>query len=153
MSNNREIVNETARAPARVNASGATILLIEDEASVRNLVTRYLALNNFNIVAAEDTHTAQAIWAMHKTEIDLLLADVVMPNGSSVRGLVEEFQAEQPGLKTLYTSGYNVEELNANGSLDEGVNFIQKPYRPEQLLAAVHAVLAGHFNLHAETLC
>jgi DNA-binding NtrC family response regulator len=153
MSINRENVNETARPTARVNAPGATILLVEDEACVRNLVTRFLALNNFNIVAAEDTRTARAIWAMHKNEIDLLLADVVMPNGSSGRHLAEEFQAEQPELKVLYTSGYNLEALNANGSLDEGVNFIQKPYRPEQLLSAVDAVLAGNFNLHAETLC
>lgn len=150
MSINREIVNEASRF--RAGAPGATILLVEDETCVRNLVTRFLALNNFNIVAAEDARGAHAIWAMHKNEINLLLADVVMPSGSSGRKLAEEFQAELPELKVLYTSGYNLEALNANGSLEEGVNFIQKPYRPEQLLAAIHAVLAGNFNLH-ESLC
>jgi DNA-binding NtrC family response regulator len=153
MSRDPEIVNKTNRPTARVNAPGATILLVEDEACVRNLVTRFLALNNFNIVAAEDARSAHAIWAMHKNEIDLLLADVVMPNGSGGRQLAEAFQVDRPELKVLYTSGYNIEALNANGSLEEGVNFIQKPYRPEQLLSAIRAVLAGNFNLHAETLC
>jgi DNA-binding NtrC family response regulator len=153
MSNDRENVKETSHRFTRTGAPGATVLLVEDDACVRNLVTRFLALNNFNIVAAEDARSAQAIWRMHKNEIDLLLADVVMPGGSSGRKLAESFQVERPGIKVLYTSGYNLDALNANGSLDEGVNFIQKPYRPEQLLSAIHAVLAGNFNLHAETLC
>src|SRR5687768_9746248 len=125
MSIDRESVKEMSHPFARLGAPGATVLLVEDDACVRNLVTRFLALNNFNIVAAEDARSAQAIWAMHKNEIDLLLADVVMPSGSSGRKLAENFQVGRPELKVLYTSGYNLEALNANGSLDEGVNFIQ----------------------------
>ena len=153
MSINRENLNAASSSSARFSPLGRTILLVEDDASVRNLITRFLALNNFNIVAAEDARAAQAIWRIHKNEIDLLLTDVVMPDGLNGRELAGLFQAERLELRVLYTSGFNFEVLRANGSLEEGVNFIQKPYRPEQLLSAIDAVFAGNFNLHAETLC
>ncbi len=149
----REFVNRPSFLPGRIDTPVATILLVENEASIRNLITRFLALRNFTIVAAEDARSARAIWVTHKNEIDLVLADVVMPSGLNGRRLAKEFQAERPELKVLYTSECNAEALIANGALDAGVNFIQKPYHPEQLLSAIGAVLAGHFNLHAETLC
>lgn len=131
----------------------ATILLVEDENSVRNLITRFLTRTNFQVLTAESGRRAQAVWTEHKSQIDLLLTDVMIPGGLSGRVLAEQFQAEQPALKVLYTSGYNADLLNAEGSLSKGSNFVQKPYRPEELLAGIRAVLAGQFNSHAETLC
>jgi DNA-binding NtrC family response regulator len=153
MSIDPENLNGANQSPPRLAAPRETILLVEDESAVRSLVTRFLALNNFNIVAAEDERSAKAIWSTHKGDIDLLLADIVMPGGSSGRALAEEFLAERPDLRVLYTSGYNSASLNAEGSMPQGASFIQKPYRPEQLLSAIRASLAGQFNLHAETLC
>jgi two-component system cell cycle sensor histidine kinase/response regulator CckA len=94
-------------------AESRTILLVEDETSVRNLVTRFLTLNGFKVLAAESGHAALPLWAEHHEEIDLLLTDVVMPGGMSGRELAEKLQAERPTLKVLFTSGYNVELLNA----------------------------------------
>src|SRR3954447_8940192 len=122
-------------------AESRTILLVEDETSVRNLVTRFLTLNGFKVLAAESGHAALPIWADHHKQIDLLLTDVVMPGGMSGRELAEKLQAERPALKVLFTSGYNVELLNAEGTLQEGIHFVQKPYRPEQLLTAIRSVL------------
>jgi two-component system, cell cycle sensor histidine kinase and response regulator CckA len=133
--------------------NGETILLVEDEASVRILVVRFLTLHGFRVLAAEDGRRALSLWAEHKHEIDLLLTDVVMPGGWSGRALTAEFRAERSDLKVLHTSGYSAEALNVDGNLSDEINFLQKPYRPEQLLATVRAVLAGTFNYHAESLC
>src|SRR4051794_39708042 len=136
--NSRQQKNEPALRKA---AKSGTILLVEDETSVRNLVTRFLTLNGFKVLAAESGHAALPVWAEHHKEIDLLLTDVVMPGGMSGRDLAEKLQTEQPTLKVLFTSGYNVELLNAEGTLQEGIHFVQKPYRPEQLLTAIRSVL------------
>ena len=149
----REFVNRPSLFPGRIDTPVATILLVENHASIRHLITRFLALQNFTIVAAEDTRSARAIWATHKNEIDLILADVGVPSGLNGRRLAKEFQAERPELKVLYASECNAEALIANGALDAGGHFIQKPYQPEQLVSTIRTVLAGRFNLHAETLC
>jgi len=131
--------------PVAPHASdGATILLVDDEISVRNLVTRFLTMSGFKILAAESAHAAQMVWAEHKNQIDLLLTDVVMPGGMSGPDLAEKLQEEHPMLRVLFTSGYNVELLYAEGCLESGIHFVQKPYRPDQLLAAVRAVLENN---------
>jgi CheY-like chemotaxis protein len=153
MSFDREQLNGTEGFPTAQASPEATILLVEDESSVRNLIARFLTRSNFKVLTAEDGHRALAVWAEHKSEIDLVLTDVMMPGGLRGRMMAEQLQLERPDLKVLYTSGYNEDLLNAEGSLCEGINFLQKPYRPENLLTAVRAVLAGHFNSHTETLC
>ena len=142
-----------SRPPIAPEATGETILLVEDEPSVRNLVTRFLTLSAFKVLPAENGPAAASIWARRKNEISLLLTDVVMPGGMNGRALAAQFHAEQPALKVLFTSGYNVESLHAEGSANSAFNFLQKPYRPEQLLAAVRAVLAGTFQVPSESLC
>ena len=151
MSNYSETVSQPSHS-AHTGISGITILLVEQDACVRNSITRFLALNGFNIVAAEDVHTARAIWATHKSDIDLLLADVAMPNDVRGQRLAMEFQNERPDLKVLYTSEHDAEALNPEQASGE-VHFIQKPYRPEHLLAAIDSVFANNFEVHTETLC
>lgn len=153
MSFDREQLIGTPQFQPHQASPEATILLVEDENSVRNLITRFLTRSNFQVLTAENGHRAQAVWEEHKSEIDLLLTDVMIPGELSGRVLAEQFQAERPALKVLYTSGYNADLLNAEGSLSKGINFLQKPYRPEELLTGIRAVLAGQFNSHAETLC
>lgn len=153
MAISRQSPTQETGPAARAEAGAGRILLVEDEISVRTLVTRYLALNGFDVMAAEDARSALSLWAQSKGRFDLLLTDVIMPGAMSGRALAARFQAERPSLKVLFTSGYSAESLNADGSLDAEINFLQKPYRPEQLLETVRAVLAGHFKPHAELLC
>jgi DNA-binding NtrC family response regulator len=153
MSSNRQELSRATHQKSASRAKGETILLVEDEAPVRKLVTRFLTLSGFEVLAAEGGQGALATWAEYKDEIDLLLTDVVMPGRWTGRALAEQFQSEQPALKVLYTSGYSAESLNAGGALGDEINFLQKPYRPEQLLDAVRAVLAGTFNTNAQSLC
>jgi len=126
----------------RAKASSATVLLVDDDESVRRLISRFLTLNSFHVMAAENGPKALPIWQKHKESIDLLLTDMVMPEGISGLNLAGRLRAERPALRVLFTSGYDAEIIGENGVLREGLNFLQKPYRPEQLLAAVRSVLA-----------
>ncbi|HWN94278.1 MAG TPA: response regulator, partial [Methylomirabilota bacterium] len=89
--------------------SGPTILLVEDDGAVRNLVTRLLKMHGYRVISAETGRAALPLWEQHKDEIDLLLTDVVMPDGISGRQLALCCQADNSHLQVIYTSGYNVE--------------------------------------------
>lgn len=138
--------------PATCPAWGGTVLLVEDEASVRNLVTRFLSLNGFTVLAATQGREALAIWDERKSEIDLLLTDMVMPGEWSGRQLAGHFRMERPALKVLFTSGYSVDTFDAAEPGGE-IHFVQKPYRPDQLLSAVRALLAEKAETQLEILC
>lgn len=146
MASNREPTDLKSGRAAR-ETSGAdtalTILIVEDEVSVRKLVTRFLTISGYQVLAADGPCAALELWAAHHDEVALLLTDVIMPGALSGRALAVRLQAERPALKVLYTSGYSAESLADDGTLDDDINFLQKPYRPEQLLETVRAVLAG----------
>jgi two-component system, cell cycle sensor histidine kinase and response regulator CckA len=139
---NRAMLNLQNDAPGDAAKGPATVLLIEDETAIRNLVSRFLSLNGFRVLAAENSDQARALWREHRKEISLLLADIIMASGLSGREIAEEFRMEDSNLRILLTSGFNL-ETTATNSLGAQMNFIPKPYRPEQLLAAVRSALAG----------
>jgi len=151
MDSNRE-PSDLKTGRAALETSGAdtnlTILIVEDEVSVRKLVTRFLTLNGYRVLAADGPCAALDLWAEHQDEVALLLTDVIMPGALSGRALAVRLQAERPALQILYTSGYSAESLADDGLLDDDINFLQKPYRPEQLLETVRAVLAGEAPSH-----
>jgi DNA-binding NtrC family response regulator len=143
MASNREPSDLKTGRAALENTGGSTILIVEDEVSVRKLVTRFLTLSGYQVLAADGPCAALEIWAEHQDEVALLLTDVIMPGALSGRALAARLQAERPALKVLYTSGYSAESLIDDGLLGDEIHFLQKPYRPEQLLEIVRAVLAG----------
>ena len=130
------------RAGQQFGAANATVLLVEDDVAVRNLVARLLKMHGYRVVPAESGRAALPLWEQHKNDINLLLTDVVMPDGVSGRELAQRCQTENPHLQVIYTSGYNVELSTEKGWLREGIHFVQKPYRPEQLLQLIGEVLA-----------
>lgn len=129
----------------------AAILLVEDDPSVRALVTRLLTLKNYHVFTAESGVSALPLWEQHREDIDLLLTDVIMPQGISGPELAAHCHSQKAHLKVIFTSGYNMELSSADGSLRDGVNFLQKPYRPEQLIDLIQAVLATSPNVKNET--
>lgn len=143
MANSREPSDLKSGRAAREKTGGGAILIVEDEASVRKLVTRFLTLSGYQVLAADGPCAALELWAAHHDEVALLLTDVIMPGALSGRTLAHRLQAEQPALKVLYTSGYSAESLTEDGLLDDEIHFLQKPYRPEQLLETVRVLLAG----------
>lgn len=118
-----------------------TVLLVEDETMVRKLLARLLASQGFEVLAAADGHEALTLWQEHGPSIDLLLTDVVMPEGMSGRALAEVCSEQKPGLKVVYMSGYNMELSDRDGHLRVGINYVQKPYRTDQLFSVIRSVL------------
>ncbi len=117
-----------------------TILLVEDEEMVRDLVQFSLEEVGYRVLAAASGSAALALAAAHPTPIDLVVTDVVMPQMSG-RELVEQFQILYPTMKVLFTSGYTDDAVVRHGLLTAEVAFLQKPFSPHTLLTKVRALL------------
>ncbi|MGA2542338.1 MAG: response regulator [Verrucomicrobiota bacterium] len=122
-------------------AEKAKILVVEDEPSLRLLVRKVLERSGFEVLEAASGRAALELWDQDKPHVDLLLTDMVMPDGMSGRQLAERLKADNPALKVLYTSGYSTELLGKDLGLQEGANFLQKPYPPSKLVQTVRTAL------------
>jgi PAS domain S-box-containing protein len=125
-----------------VAASGVvqTILLVEDEEGVRDVAARVLRRAGYRVLEAADGIEALELDAMFGAGIDLVLTDVVMPRLGGPE-LVRRLSARAPGRKVLFTSGYSASPISE--ALEAGQSFLQKPYLPSTLVAAVRALLEG----------
>ena len=130
-------------APARSPAAGGceTILLVEDETAVRTLVRNVLAGLGYRILEASSGPEALALWSKHRSDIRLLLTDMVMPDGMTGGELARRLQSDDAKLKVIYTSGYSPEFAGKNITFVEGENFLAKPFDPRTLAKAVRASL------------
>jgi PAS domain S-box-containing protein len=117
-----------------------TILLVEDEPNVRRLARQYLETQGYKILEAEDGAAALQIASSHKGKIDLLLTDVVMP-GMNGRELALQITGQRPDIRVLYISGYTENTIAHNGTLDAGINLLQKPFSLPALKDKVREVL------------
>ena len=135
-----EVVDAIGGPAAAPIAGGAeTILVVEDDAAVRNFVVGQLESLGYRTFAAADGNAALEIVA-RGDPFDLLFTDVVMP-GMSGRELAEVVQKIRPGVKVLYTSGYTDNAIVHHGRLDEGVLLLAKPYRKAELAEMVRGAL------------
>jgi CheY-like chemotaxis protein len=114
-----------------------TILVAEDDPTVRLVVGGILARCGYKVIEAVSGVEALDIWKSRGNEVDLLLTDMVMPDGVTGRELAEKLLADKPGLKVIYSSGYSPEVAGGELPLKEGINFLQKPYNPRQLAQIV----------------
>lgn len=119
---------------------GEIILVVEDEASILRLARKMLEELGYTVLAAEGPDQALRLAEERPNEIDLLITDVVMPkmNGKDLSNRLHEIC---PSLKTLFMSGYTVDGIAHRGILDQGVNFIQKPFSSESMAQKVRAAL------------
>jgi len=131
------VIYETPAVPA---TGTETILLTEDEARVRVLTKTVLEDFGYEVIEAADGEEAVSKFAMHKDKIKLLILDAIMPKKNGKEAYHEMIKI-QPGIKTIFTSGYNEEIIHKSGMLDEGLNFIPKPFIPTELLRKVREVL------------
>jgi two-component system, cell cycle sensor histidine kinase and response regulator CckA len=130
---------ETA-APAS-ETRDATILLAEDDASVRELVRMMLTKKGYVVLCASDGEQAIEMAAQHAGTIDLLLTDVVLP-GLSGREVAERMRATRGDLRVLYMSGYTDDAILRRGVLTQGSSLIQKPFSAADLTTRVSEMLA-----------
>jgi PAS domain S-box-containing protein len=125
----------------RVLTNGSeTILLAEDEESVRRLIHRALERHGYSVLPATSSGDAIRLAVEHAQTIDLVLTDVVMPDVSG-RELVDRLRVICPGVPVLYTSGYTDDEIIRRGALQPDTSFLQKPFTPSQLVCAVRDAL------------
>jgi CheY-like chemotaxis protein len=117
-----------------------TLLLIEDESSVRSLAARILRERDYTVLEASNGQEALDVAREYAGVIHLTLTDVIMP-GMSCKDLVSQLDAMRPGIKVLYTSGYTDNAIVHHGILDSGVTFLQKPFTVEHLERKVREVL------------
>ena len=133
---------ENHAAPATRAAAGGTetILLVEDEESVRQLVRDTLESKGYKIVDAENGEAGIAAAARHNGKIDLVITDVVMP-GMGGREMAQQILKTHPGTKVLYLSGYTEDAVLSEGGLDNATAFLQKPFTLQNLSRKVREVL------------
>ena len=118
-----------------------TILLVEDEDTMRKLTRQILEQHGYRVLESVNGVEALEIWRKHSELVKLLLTDVIMPEGISGSELASRIQAEQPGLKVVYMSGYSLDAIEGGLDLGAGRNFIQKPFAPEPLLRTLRQTL------------
>ncbi|MCB0166927.1 MAG: PAS domain S-box protein [Anaerolineae bacterium] len=139
--------NETMQTPptthpiAGSDYGSETILVVEDEEMVRHLVCETLASHGYKVIEALGPADGLRLAAEQKDIIHLLLTDVIMPNMNG-RELYEKMTAFKPDIKVLYMSGYTDNVIVHHGILDEGINFLQKPFTVRMLTRKVKQVLS-----------
>jgi CheY-like chemotaxis protein len=119
-----------------------TILLAEDDTSVRQLVEDILKSYGYEVILAENGQEAVEQFTMHKDRIKLVILDVIMPKMSGAQAQ-REIRLLQPDVQVLYSSGYTMDIIQNQGDLDERTHLIIKPVQPIELLKKVREMLDG----------
>ena len=127
--------------PAPCRGAGEVVLLVEDEPAVREMARATLEAGGYRVIEAEDGREALNIWDRSSAEIDLVVTDMVMPNGVSGGALARTLQAHTPDLHVICTSGYTPEYIERDLPANDKITFLPKPYLPNQLLKVVRQCL------------
>ena len=124
-----------------IRGGAETILVVEDEASLRELVTKVLRSYGYQVLEAAHGKEALRVWQGSATKPALLLTDMMMPEGLSGWELATHIRQEVPDMKVLFTSGYSPEIFGGDVQLDVNSNFLPKPYHPRLLARTVRSCL------------
>jgi CheY-like chemotaxis protein len=125
----------------QVQGGNETIFLVEDDAAVRGTARHILRRYGYKVIEATSGAEALKLWGELQGKVDLVLTDIVMPDGVTGRELADRLRAQQPDLKVIFTSGYTMNLANSGTELREGVNFLQKPYAIRALAKVVRDCL------------
>ncbi len=130
-----------ARAPVELPRGSASVLVVEDDAAVREIACAILGDLGYRVLEAADGEEALRVFGANAATVDLLLTDVVLPGPLRGRDVAERVVAVRPEVRVLFMSGYTENSIVHHGRLDEGVQLIGKPFRREQLARKVAEVL------------
>ena len=142
----KEAEEVVAEKSQELKGGNETILLVEDEQSLRVLVRNVLTRLGYHVLEATTGLNAVAVWKDHQHDIKLLLTDLVMPDGMTGKQLAEILVKENPQLKVIYTSGYSRDFAGQGFPLQDGVNFLSKPFQAAKLAHAVRNSLDNTQN-------
>ena len=118
------------------------VLLVEDEEPVRKMVGRMLSNNGYKVLEAPTGVAALSIWQEHRSSIDLLMTDVIMPGGLNGVELAQRLVVEKPELKILFCSGYSDDMLGPDSTVRDHLNFVEKPFKMNSLLKHIRECLS-----------
>ena len=120
-----------------------TILLVEDEGTIREMAKMFLETQGYQVMEASNGPEAVKIWEKDQKRIDLVVTDLVMPEGLTGRQLAERLQQDRSDLKVIFSSGYSCDLFGEDSVLDSDTNFLQKPYRLNTLAQMIRDCLDG----------
>ena len=121
---------------------GETILLVEDENSLRNLLCNLFSRRGYSVITMPTARQAWDQWDELGEQVDILITDLVMPEGMSGKELADAATARKPNLPVIFMSGYSPEITGEHPELVEGVNYLAKPFELHRLMEAVRGMLA-----------
>jgi CheY-like chemotaxis protein len=131
--------------PYRRSPKGETILVVDDEAELREIARRIFTRNGYHVIVAESGPEAIEITRGHRGDIHLLVTDVVMPHMLG-KEVAERIRAIKPAIEVLFISGFARRVLTTQGMLDAGVALVEKPFSEAGLMETAARVLDGHFK-------
>ena len=118
-----------------------TVLVVEDEAFVREVTCETLESEGYRVLRARTAEEARTLFARYRKIVRLLLTDVVLP-GQNGRELAEELRTAYPALRTIFTSGYPENAVTRLGIAQEDAFYLPKPFTADSLIRRVRAALA-----------
>jgi signal transduction histidine kinase/CheY-like chemotaxis protein len=132
--------------PRKREGEKPSILVLEDEPAVLELMGRFLADQGHRVLQASNGIEAMQVWSEHPSEIKLLLTDVRMPVGMSGFDVAENLQALNPRLKVIFVSGFPGESSELDRALERGAMFLAKPCEPDVLGKAINTLMPAANN-------
>lgn len=132
---------DESSGPAPPSARRATVLVLDDDESIRSTVRRILELYDYEVLEAEDGTSAREVVDTHDGRIDVILCDLVLP-GLGGREAANTLVARRPEARVLYFSGFSTHDSFRQELEQAGVPFLSKPFQVPELLEAVEALLA-----------
>jgi len=142
-----EVTGTSRKSTGGIRGGTETILLVEDEPSVLELALRTLQNLGYNVLPCASPDEALRTFSEYQDRVQLLVTDLVMPrmNGKELAGRIT---ARQPSVSVLFTSGYGENIIAKQGIIDDGIHFLGKPYRPQELARRVRSLLDARLALH-----
>ena len=136
------VENGDSESAPQMKGGTETILVAEDDENVRKLLTTILQSYGYKIIEAVDGRDAVEKFMENRSEIKMLLLDVIMPKKNG-REVYEEIKNIMPGIKGLYISGHPIDVININGDTKNGIGLLPKPILPDDLVRTLRKILDG----------
>jgi len=142
-----EVATPALDGPPVVNTASTVrrgnerVLLVEDDPFIRSMLTRFLQREGYRLTAAMDGPSALDAWAAAQGQFDLLITDMVMPNGLSGAQLTERLRDQNPRLKAILISGYSPELLDTGAEQLKSIRMLMKPFTHEKIIETMREVL------------
>ncbi|WP_019905850.1 CHASE3 domain-containing protein [Methylobacterium sp. 77] len=145
------VAGQRMGTPLELPRGSATVLVVEDEAAVREIACAILGDLGYRVLEASDGEEGLRVFGANAAAIDLLLTDVILPGEIRGRELSERIRAIRPEVKVVFMSGYTENSIVHHGRLDEGVHLIGKPFKREQLAVKIADILGTGAEVRDET--